>query len=217
MVTITMLEHHLSLHKFIRLWNQGLVNLGFDDNKTRFRTNDYISSVIRQDDFQNDNHKNKSSQREIIKKKKTSKRSVFQDSSFIRSLCKVVGVLEFSCITLFTYAPKSSKSYFVLNILKLNDFMFSTKTLCQMFSKLPLKVLSWKSWLLSQKRLNRLNRMRNWSTLSSTGQRVQKNIFLSSRTIVQLVKVEPQLIDSPLNWLRSDQGAIKVQQSPAKH
>ena len=32
-------------------WNQGLVNLGFDDNKIRFRTNDYISSVIRQDDF----------------------------------------------------------------------------------------------------------------------------------------------------------------------
>ena len=25
---------------------QGLVNLGFDDNKIRFRTNNYISSVI---------------------------------------------------------------------------------------------------------------------------------------------------------------------------
>ena len=118
------------------LWNQGLVNLDFDDNKTRFRTNNYISSVIRQDDFQSGNHKDKSSQKEITKKKKTSKRSVFQDPSFIRSLCKVVGVLEFSCITLFTYAPKSSKSYFVLNILKLDDFMFSTKTLCQMFFKL---------------------------------------------------------------------------------
>ena len=55
------------------LWNQGLVNLGFDDNKTRFRTNDYISSVIRQEDFQNDNHKDKSNQREIMKKKTTSK------------------------------------------------------------------------------------------------------------------------------------------------
>ena len=31
--------------------NQGLVNLDFDDNKTRFRTNDHISSVIKQDDF----------------------------------------------------------------------------------------------------------------------------------------------------------------------
>ena len=31
--------------------NQGLVNLDFDDNKTRFRTNDHILSVIRQDDF----------------------------------------------------------------------------------------------------------------------------------------------------------------------
>ena len=64
-------------HDLRLLWNQGLVNLGFDDNKTRFRTNDYISSVIRQDDFQNGNHKEKSSQREIIKKKNTSKRSVF--------------------------------------------------------------------------------------------------------------------------------------------
>ena len=75
--------------------------------------------------------KTKSSQREI-NKKKNSKRSVFQNLSFIRSLCKVVGALCFSCITFFTYAPKSSKSYFVLNLLKLDDFMlkFSTKTLC---------------------------------------------------------------------------------------
>ena len=71
-----------------------------------------------------------------MKKKTTSKRSVFQNPSFIRSLCKVVGALRFSCITLFTYAPKSSKDYFVLNILKLDDFMFSTKILCQMFFKL---------------------------------------------------------------------------------
>ena len=95
-----------------------MVNLSFDDNKTRFRTNDYISSIIRQDDFQSGNHKDKSSQGEIMKKKITSKRSVFQDPSFKKSLCKVVGALGFSCITLFTYAPKSSKSYFVLNILK---------------------------------------------------------------------------------------------------
>ena len=77
------------------VWNQGLVNFGFNDNKTRFRTNNCISSVIRQDDFQSSNHKDKSSQREIIKKKKTSKRSVFQDPNFIRSLCKTVGVLRF--------------------------------------------------------------------------------------------------------------------------
>ena len=96
-----------------KLWNQGLINHDFDDNKTRFRTNDYISSVIRQDDFQSGNHKDKSSQEEIMKKKTTSKRRVFQDPRFIRSLCKVVSALGFSCITFFTYAPKSSKSYFV--------------------------------------------------------------------------------------------------------
>ena len=51
------------------LWNQGLVNLDFDDNKIKFRTNDHISSVIRQDDFQSGNHKDKSCQGEIMKKK----------------------------------------------------------------------------------------------------------------------------------------------------
>ena len=99
-----------------------MVNLGFDDNKTKFKINDYISSVFRQDDFQSDNYKDKSSQREIMKKKTTSKKSVFQDLSFIRSLWKVVGALGFSCITFFTYAPKSSKSYFVLNIFKIEWF-----------------------------------------------------------------------------------------------
>ena len=107
-----------------------MVNLDFDDNKTRFRTNDHISSVIRQDDFQSGNHKEKSSQGEIMKKKTTSKRRFFQDQSFIRSFCKVVGALGLLCISFFIYAPKSSKSNIVLNILRIDDFMFSTKTLC---------------------------------------------------------------------------------------
>ena len=96
-----------------------MVNLDFDDNKTRFRTNDHISSVIRQDDFQSGNHKDKSSQGEIMKKKTTSKRRVFQYQSFIRSLCKVVGALGLSCISFFIYAPKSSKSNIVLNIFRI--------------------------------------------------------------------------------------------------
>ena len=96
-----------------------MVNLDFDDNKTRFRTNDYISSVIRQNDFQSGNHKDKSSQGEIMKKKTSSKRSVFQDPSFIRSLCKVVGALGLSCISFFIYAPKSSKTNIVLKILRI--------------------------------------------------------------------------------------------------
>ena len=53
-----------------------------------------------------------------MKKKTTSKRSVFQYQSFLRSLCKVVGALGFSCISLFIYAPKSFKSNIVLNIYK---------------------------------------------------------------------------------------------------
>ncbi|KAL6347541.1 hypothetical protein AAG906_026066 [Vitis piasezkii] len=44
----------------------------------------------KQDDFQSGNHKDKSSQGEIMKKKTTSKRRVFQDPSFIRFLCKVI-------------------------------------------------------------------------------------------------------------------------------
>ena len=75
----------------------------------------------------------KSSQREINKEKKTSKISVFQNLSFIGSLCKVVGALSFSCIALFTYASTSSKSYFVLNILKLDDFIFSIKIVSNIF------------------------------------------------------------------------------------
>ena len=41
-----------------------------------------------------------------------------------------------SCIQLLIYTPKSSKSNFVLNHLKLDDFIFSTKIFCQMFFKL---------------------------------------------------------------------------------
>ena len=118
------------------MWNECLVNIDFDDNKIGFETNDYISSVIRQKDFQSGNHKKKLSQRKINKKKNTLKRSVFQYLNFIRSLYKVIGVLSFSCITFFIYASKLSKSYFVLNYLKLDDFMFSIKTLFQMLSKL---------------------------------------------------------------------------------
>ena len=81
--------------------------------------------------------KTKSSQREINKKKKDLKEKYFfQDLNFIGSLCKVIGILGFSCITFLIYTPKSSKSNFVLNPLKFNDFMFSTKTLYQMFFKL---------------------------------------------------------------------------------
>ena len=54
-----------------------------------------------------------------MKKKTTSKRRVFQDQSFVGSLCKVVGALGFPCIIFLTYAPKSSKSYCVLNIFKI--------------------------------------------------------------------------------------------------
>ena len=96
-----------------------MINLDFDDNKVRFRTNEYILSVIRQDDFQSGNYKDKLSQGEIMKKKTTSKRRVFQYQSFLRSLCKVVGALGLSYISFFIYAPKSSKSTIVLNILRI--------------------------------------------------------------------------------------------------
>ena len=80
--------------------------------------------------------KTKSSQREINKKKKTLKRSVFRDLSFIRSLCKVFGALGFSYITFFIYAPKLSKSYFILNLLKLDYFMFQLKPCVKWFPNL---------------------------------------------------------------------------------
>ena len=54
-----------------------------------------------------------------MKKKTTSKRRVFQDQSFLRSLCKVVGALGLSYISFFIYALKSFKSNIVLNILRI--------------------------------------------------------------------------------------------------
>ena len=68
----------------------------------------------------------------MISKVAITKTNQVKDKSWrrrIRFVCKVVGALWFSCIILFTYALKSSKSYFVLNFLKFDDFMFSTKTL----------------------------------------------------------------------------------------
>ena len=53
--------------------------------------------------------KTKSSQREVNKKKNTSKRSIFQDLRFIGFLCKVVGALGLSCITLLIYVPNHPK------------------------------------------------------------------------------------------------------------
>ena len=63
--------------------------------------------------------KTKSSQREISKKKKTSKISIFQDLNFIGFLCKIVGALGLPCITLLIYAPKSFKSNFVSKSFKI--------------------------------------------------------------------------------------------------
>ena len=65
-----------NIHRKQFLWNQDLFNFDFDDNKIKFRINDYISSMIMQDNFQSDNYKDKSSQKEIMKKK-ISQREVF--------------------------------------------------------------------------------------------------------------------------------------------
>ena len=66
--------------------------------------------------------------------------------------------------------------------------MFSTKTLCQMFFKLILKGFKLKSWLLSQKWLNRLNRMRNRLTASPTGLGLGRPLAQPVE-----VRVDPQL------------------------
>ena len=86
-----------------------------------------------------------------MKKKKTSKISVFQDPSFIRSLCKVVGTLGFSCITFFTYAPKSSKSYFVLNFKNWMISCFQLKPCVKCFSNLFKKVFKLKKLVVEPK------------------------------------------------------------------
>ena len=52
-------KHIWQPNAILYLWNQNLVNLSFDDNKTKFKTNYYILSMFRQDDFQSGNHKDK--------------------------------------------------------------------------------------------------------------------------------------------------------------
>ena len=60
------------------MWNQGLVNLDFDDNKTRFRTNDYILSVIRQDDFQSGNPKTNQAKEKSWRKRPPQREEFFK-------------------------------------------------------------------------------------------------------------------------------------------
>ena len=62
----------------------------------------------------------KSSQRKI--NKKISKKSVFQDLNFIRSLYKVVDALGLSCITLLIYGPKIFQELFCFKSFKIRWF-----------------------------------------------------------------------------------------------
>ena len=63
---------------FSCLWNQGLVNLDFDDNKTRFKTNDYILSVIRQDDFQSGNPKTNQAKEKLWRRRPPQRKKFFK-------------------------------------------------------------------------------------------------------------------------------------------
>ena len=63
-------------------------------------------------------------QRQIKFRRNHEEKDHLKDKSFsrpklLKSLCKVVGALGLSCITLLIYAPKSFKSYIVLNILRI--------------------------------------------------------------------------------------------------
>ena len=48
---------------------------------------------------------NQAKEKSLRRRRKPQREVFFQDPSFIKSLCKVVGVLRFSCITFFTYHP----------------------------------------------------------------------------------------------------------------
>ena len=56
----TLSRNYFSVFNFVcNIFFKCLVNLDFYDNKIKFETNDYISSVTRQEDSQSSNHKNK--------------------------------------------------------------------------------------------------------------------------------------------------------------
>ena len=53
-----------------------------------------------------------------MKKKTTSERKVFQDQSFIRSLCKVAGALGVSCISILYLYTKIIQEQYCFKYLK---------------------------------------------------------------------------------------------------
>ena len=94
-----------------QLWNQGLVNLNFDDNKTRFGIN--VSSWVWLGKMISKVAITKTNQ---VKRKPRKRRppQIEELSRFwVRSFCKVIGTIG-SCILFLFKHLKSSKSWIAL-------------------------------------------------------------------------------------------------------
>ncbi|KAL6327269.1 hypothetical protein AAG906_017826 [Vitis piasezkii] len=89
------------------------VNMCFmtlEEHEDEFRTNDYISSVIRQDDFQSSNHKDKSSQREIMKKR-IPQREVFSRPKLHKIFSKTTQSVELNEESIDPYLNSSRSGH----------------------------------------------------------------------------------------------------------
>ena len=168
------------------MWNQYLVNLGFDDNKQGLKLMIIFQMWLGKTISKVAITKTKLNQREINKKKKTSKRSVFQDLSFIGSHCEVFGALGFSCITLLIYGPKIFQELFCFKSFKIRWFHVFNQNLVSNAFQSCLKGFKLKMMVVELKTAQPVESDEELIDLfNSIGQRVQK-FSLSSRMLVQL-------------------------------
>ena len=134
-----------------------------------------------------------------LRKKKTSRRSVFQDPSFIRSLCKVVGAIGFHALHfLIMYQNHPRVILFYFYFLNWMISCFQLKPCVKCFPNLFKRFLNWKSWLLSQKTAQLVEP--DEEPINPLAQPVEgcKKPYLSSRTVFQSVNV----------WTVTDRGPM---------
>ena len=100
--------------------------------------------------------------------------------------------------------------FFILNLLKLSDFMFSTKILCQFFFQTCLKGFKLKRLVVEPKMAQPVELDEKPVNPQLNQLRSAKKPSLSSKMVIQPIKVELQLVDPHLNRLRSNGHLLSI-------
>ena len=129
----------------------------------------------------------------------------------------VVGALGFSCITFFTYALKSSKSYFVLNIFKIGWFhVFNWNLVSNDFQtylkgfKLKILVVKSKTTQLVEPNEESVDLHLNQSRSRLTPKSTDRGL---GRPPAQMVEV---WVNPQLNWSRSGSTPNWIDRGPGR-